>query len=114
MIRRRAELNAWAAEQFEAFDLLVTPTVAYDGHPAAGPYPAAIDGKPAHATGPGTFTIPWNLAHHPAATVRVGVSSRSLPMGMQLIAPRHRDDLVLQVAAAYEREQPWHPHWPAL
>ena len=112
MIRRRAQLVAWAAELFEDIDLLVTPTVAYDGHPAAGPYLSEIDGKPAHATGPGTFTIPWNLAHHPAATVRVGVSSRNMPLGMQLVAPRHRDDLVLQVAAAFERERPWHPRWP--
>jgi aspartyl-tRNA(Asn)/glutamyl-tRNA(Gln) amidotransferase subunit A len=112
MIRRRAELVAWAAELFEEVDLIVTPTVAYDGHPAAGPYPSSIDGKAAHATGPATFTIPWNLAHHPAATLRVGVSSRNMPIGMQLVAPRHRDDLLLQVAAAFERERPWHPVWP--
>ena len=109
MIRRRAQLLAWAAELFEEVDLVVTPTVAYDGHPAAGPYPSEIDGKPAHATGPATFTVPWNLAHHPAATLRVGVSSRNMPLGMQLVAPRHRDDLLLQVAAAFERERPWHP-----
>jgi Asp-tRNA(Asn)/Glu-tRNA(Gln) amidotransferase A subunit family amidase len=114
MIRRRAQLYAWAAELFAEHDLLVTPTVAYDGHPAAGPYPREIDGKPAHATGPGTFTIPWNLAHNPAATVRVGISSRSLPIGMQIVGARHRDELVLQVAAALERELPAHPHWPKL
>jgi aspartyl-tRNA(Asn)/glutamyl-tRNA(Gln) amidotransferase subunit A len=112
MIRRRAQLVAWAAELFEDVDLLVTPTIAYDGHPAAGPYPTEIDGKPAHATGPATFTIPWNLAHHPAATVRVGLSTRNMPIGMQLVAPRHRDDLVLQIAAAFERERPWLPRWP--
>jgi len=114
MIRRRAKLVAWAAELFEQVDVLVTPTVAYDGHAAAGPYPSEIDGKPAHATGPGTFTIPWNLAHHPAATVRVGMSGRGVPLGMQLVAPRHRDDLLLQIAAAFERERPWHPRWPEL
>jgi len=114
MIRRRAELIAWTAQLFEQHDLLLTPTVAYDGHPARGPYPTEIDGKPAHATGPAAFTVPFNLTGHPAATVRVGISSNGLPMGMQIVGPRHRDDLVLQAAAAFERERPWHPNWPQL
>lgn len=114
MIRRRAELVAWTAQLFDSHDLLLTPTMAYDGHPARGPYPAEIDGKPAHATGPAVFTVPFNLTGHPAATVRVGLSSNGLPMGMQIVGPRHRDDLVLQAAAAFERERPWHPNWPNL
>ncbi|MFI5305960.1 MAG: amidase [Polyangiales bacterium] len=113
MIRRRAELFAWCAQLFTEHDLLLTPTMPYDGHPARGPYPTEIAGKPAHATGPGVFTIPFNLSYHPAATVRVGLSRRGLPMGMQIVGPRHRDDLVLQVARAFERERPWHPTWPA-
>jgi len=31
---------------------------------------------------------------------------------MQLVAQRHRDDVALQAALAFERERPWHPHWP--
>jgi len=112
MIRRRAELFAWCARLFEQHDLLLTPTLPYDGFPARGPYPTEIAGKPAHATGPGVFTIPFNLSYHPAATLRVGLSRRGLPIGMQIVGPRHRDDLVLQVAAAFERERPWHPDWP--
>jgi Asp-tRNA(Asn)/Glu-tRNA(Gln) amidotransferase A subunit family amidase len=27
--------------------------------------------------------------------------------GLQIIAPRHRDDLVLQAARAYEKIRPW-------
>jgi Asp-tRNA(Asn)/Glu-tRNA(Gln) amidotransferase A subunit family amidase len=33
-------------------------------------------------------------------------------MGLQIVAPRHRDDLALQAGRAFERERPWHPHWP--
>jgi Asp-tRNA(Asn)/Glu-tRNA(Gln) amidotransferase A subunit family amidase len=33
---------------------------------------------------------------------------------MQLVGPRHRDDLVLGAARAFEQERPWHPDWPEL
>jgi Asp-tRNA(Asn)/Glu-tRNA(Gln) amidotransferase A subunit family amidase len=33
---------------------------------------------------------------------------------MQIVGPRHRDDLVLQVARAFERARPWHPDWPSV
>jgi len=35
-----------------------------------------------------------------------------LPAGLQIVAPRHREDLVLQASYAYERERPWNDHWP--
>ena len=58
------------------------------------------------------FTIPFNLSWHPAASVRAGFSRAGLPVGLQIVGPRHRDDLVLQAARAFERERPWHPEWP--
>lgn len=113
-IRRRARLRNWAARVFETYDLLLTPTFPYDGHPADGPHPSEIEGQDARKSGPGCFTIPFNMTRHPAASVRVGLSSRGLPIGMQIVGPLHRDDLVLQAARAFERERPWHPHWPTL
>jgi aspartyl-tRNA(Asn)/glutamyl-tRNA(Gln) amidotransferase subunit A len=108
----RADLNSWCAEQFERFDLLVTPTVPFDPYPAPGPYPTETEGRPQAWSNVGSFTIPFNLSWHPAATVRIGLSRAGLPMGMQIVAPRHRDDLALQAAFAFERERPWHPRWP--
>ncbi|MFQ5665759.1 MAG: amidase [Candidatus Binatia bacterium] len=108
----RARLNDWCAQLFEHIDLLVTPTVPYDPPPAKGPFPAETEGRKQVLAGVASFTIPFNLSWHPAATVRVGLSRAGLPMGMQIVGPRHRDDLVLQAARAFERERPWHPHWP--
>jgi aspartyl-tRNA(Asn)/glutamyl-tRNA(Gln) amidotransferase subunit A len=108
----RADLNSWCAEQFDRFDLLVTPTVPFDPYPAPGPYPTEVEGRALPWSNVGSFTIPFNLSWHPAATVRIGLSRAGLPMGMQLVAPRHRDDLALQAAFAFERERPWHPRWP--
>lgn len=108
----RAELNDWCAAAFSEYDLLVTPTVPYDPPPAKGPFPSATEGRPQAFAGVASFTIPFNLSWHPAATVRAGVSEAGLPIGLQIVGPRHRDDLVLRAAYAFERECPWHPHWP--
>lgn len=112
--RRRARLSDWCARLFEDYDLLLTPTLSYDPPPARGPFPTETDGRPQLPTGAASFTIPFNFSWHPAATVRVGLSEMGLPMGMQIVGPRHREDLVLQAARLFERERPWHPHWPAV
>ena len=111
---QRARLNEWCAEVFDRVDVLVTPTVPYDPPPAGGPFPEETEGRKQILAGVAAFTIPFNLSWHPAATVRVGLSRNRLPMGMQIVGPRHRDDLVLQMARAFERERPWHPHWPTV
>jgi aspartyl-tRNA(Asn)/glutamyl-tRNA(Gln) amidotransferase subunit A len=108
----RARLSQWCAALFARVDLLVTPTVPYDPPPAGGPFPDETEGRAQIIAGVASFTIPFNLSWHPAATVRVGSSRAQLPIGMQIVGPRHRDDLVLQAARAFERERPWHPRWP--
>jgi aspartyl-tRNA(Asn)/glutamyl-tRNA(Gln) amidotransferase subunit A len=109
--QQREKLNRWCAELFDQVDVLVTPTVPYDAPPAGGPFPEETEGRRQVLAGVAAFTIPFNMSWHPAATVRVGLSRNKLPMGMQIVGPRHRDDLVLQAARAFERERPWHPHW---
>jgi aspartyl-tRNA(Asn)/glutamyl-tRNA(Gln) amidotransferase subunit A len=112
MAKKRAELNAWCAALFEQVDFLLTPTVPYDPPPAKGPFPRETEGRRQRPAGVAAFTIPFNWSWHPAATVRAGLSRRGLPAGLQIVGPRHRDDLVLRAALAFERERPWHPHWP--
>ena len=60
------------------------------------------------------FTYPFNLSGHPAATVRAGFTSNGLPCGLQMVAERHRDDLVIQAAHAFERARPWNDRWPVI
>jgi aspartyl-tRNA(Asn)/glutamyl-tRNA(Gln) amidotransferase subunit A len=109
----RAQLNDWTTGLFEEYDLLVTPTVPFDPPPARGPFPLETEGRQQPPVGVASFTIPFNMSWHPAATVRAGISGAGFPIGMQIVGPRHRDDLVLQAALAFERQQPWHPGWPA-
>ncbi|MEM1246709.1 MAG: amidase [Acidobacteriota bacterium] len=111
--RKRMALNNWCAELFETVDLLVTPTVPYDPPPAGGPFPEEIGGRAQPPAGVASFTIPFNLSGHPALTLRAGLSDRGLPVGVQLVAPRHRDDLALQVGSALEGALPV-CDWPEI
>ncbi len=112
--RGRAAVSRWCAETFERFDLLLTPTVPYDPPLARGPFPEAIEERRQPPAGVASFTIPFNLSWHPAATVRAGFSKVGLPVGLQIVGPRHRDDLVLQAAHAFERARPWSEDWPRI
>jgi len=109
---KRAQLSNWCAGVFEQVDILITPTVPFDPPPAKGPFPDETDGRKQIPVGVASLTIPFNLSWHPAATLRVGLSKAGLPIGLQIIGPRHREDLVLRAARAFEVEQPWHPDWP--
>jgi Asp-tRNA(Asn)/Glu-tRNA(Gln) amidotransferase A subunit family amidase len=40
-------------------------------------------------------------------SVRSGFSDNDLPIGLQIVAGRHRDDLVPQAAYAFEQARPW-------
>ena len=114
MRRMRAELNAWCARMFEQYDILLTPTIPYDAPLARGPLTNEVEGRKQPAANIGSFTMPFNLSWHPAGTVRAGLSKAGLPVGLQIVAPRHRDDRVLQVARAFERATDCFAEWPSL
>lgn len=113
MKKRREELNRWCAGIFDRYDLLLTPTVPYDPPAARGPLSLEVEGREQPPANVGSFTMPFNLSWHPAATLRAGLSDAGLPVGLQLVGSRQRDDLVLQAARAFEREHPWQ-EWPRV
>jgi len=110
----RAELNTALEKYFAEFDLLLTPTMPTEAFAAKGPPPDHIDGQPISLLDAVAFTYPFNLAGHPAATVRAGLTVNGLPAGLQIIGPRYRDELVLQAAYAFEQIRPWNDHWPDM
>lgn len=110
----REQLNRWCGKVFSEYDLLLTPTVPFDAPPARGPFPAETEGRTQPAATVGSFTMPFNLSWHPAATVRAGISEAGLPAGLQIVGPRHRDDLVMQASWAYEQARPWANEWPQV
>jgi aspartyl-tRNA(Asn)/glutamyl-tRNA(Gln) amidotransferase subunit A len=110
----RTDLNRRLAKLFDAYDLLLTPTMPTEAFAAGGPPPSEIDGQPIPLLGAVAFTYPFNLSGHPAASVPAGVTTAGLPAGLQIVGPRHREDLILQAACAYEKIRPWAHKWPLL
>ncbi len=53
------------------------------------------------------FTYPFNLTQQPAASVPCGFTKNGLPVGVQIVAAKYRDLLVLQAAKAYENVSPF-------
>ena len=113
--RLRMQFNEWMRSVFERFDLLLTPMLPTEAFEASGPPPKEIDGvaldDPMQAL---TFSYPFNFSGHPAASVRAGFGADQLPCGLQIVAERHRDDLVMQAAYAYEQARPWNDRWPKI
>ncbi len=115
MARARQAMVGWCASAFARHDLLLMPTVPYDPPPARGPFPAETEGRKQTTASVASFTIPFNMSWHPAASVRAGLSRAGLPVGLQIVGPMHREDLVLRAARAFERVRPWNTGdaaWP--
>jgi amidase/aspartyl-tRNA(Asn)/glutamyl-tRNA(Gln) amidotransferase subunit A len=95
---------------FGECDLLATPTIALPPFP----HPGLGELGPVHVAGQAIdrhigwmFTWPFNLSGQPAVSIPCGWVDNRLPIGLQLVGRRCADGLVLRVAAAIERLQPW-------
>jgi Asp-tRNA(Asn)/Glu-tRNA(Gln) amidotransferase A subunit family amidase len=89
------------------YDLLLTPTMPCAAWPVERG-PEQIEGRPTPTMFDRLpFTYPFNLSGWPAATVPCGFTSEGLPVGLQIVANRHRDSLCLRASAAFEAVQPW-------
>ncbi|MDJ0703299.1 MAG: Asp-tRNA(Asn)/Glu-tRNA(Gln) amidotransferase subunit GatA [Leptolyngbyaceae cyanobacterium MO_188.B28] len=60
------------------------------------------------------MTIPVNLAGLPAMSIPCGFDEGGLPIGLQLIGNALREDLLFEVAYAYEQATSWHERKPSL
>jgi aspartyl-tRNA(Asn)/glutamyl-tRNA(Gln) amidotransferase subunit A len=108
-VRRRQQLVLDAARLFDDVDVVMTPTTAVPAFPAEGPPPEVIDGEPAHPLGASAtpFTMLANLCWNPAVSVPAGRTAAGLPVGLQVMARRHHDEIPLRLARIWEQARPW-------
>ncbi len=99
-----AAIRAAFAAFLGAFDLLLTPTVPCVAWPLAQLGPHMIGGEKVSPRAHAAFTPFVNHARLPAITIPCGCDPSGLPFGLQMIAPRRRDRMLLRAAMRIEDE----------
>ncbi len=105
--RRRTELCQWTESAFERFDVIASPTLPLEAFSVDLPHPFEIEGESVRTHDAFPFTYPFNLSGHPGISLPAGMTDAGLPAGLQLIAPRFREDLLLRLGRRFEEARPW-------
>ncbi len=88
----------------EAYDLLLTPSVATPAFDVGQLTPLNDDGNAWMAWTP--FSFPFNLTQQPAASINCGFTHDGLPVGLQIVGRMFDDAGVFAASAAYEAANP--------
>jgi len=94
---------------FKAVDVIAAPTT-----PGTAFKIGAHAGDPLAMYLEDAFTLPANLAGIPGISFNVGFDHDHLPIGLQLLGPWFREDVLLQTAHAFQFVTDWHMRAPAL
>ena len=60
------------------------------------------------------MTAPFNWSGNPAATLPCGFTKKNLPVGLQIIAPKMKEDELFRASKAFENIFPWHKKRPNI
>lgn len=107
----RTEMLDMFENVFNNFDLLISPTSAClpvlndDKNNTKGP--SIVGGQPMEQLIGFAETFLANLSGHPAMSVPAGFSDNGLPIGMQIIGKKIRENNIFAAAATLEKIQPW-------
>jgi aspartyl-tRNA(Asn)/glutamyl-tRNA(Gln) amidotransferase subunit A len=96
-------------EAFQNVDMIaapVAPTTAFEigGH----------RGDPLSMYLEDIYTLPANLAGVPGLAFPVGFDSQGLPIGMQLMGPHFRENMLFKAAYVYQQTTEWHKREPVF
>ena len=92
---------------FEQVDLIACPSA-----PTTAFEIGAHKGDPLSMYLEDVFTLPASLAGVPGISFPVGFDGKGLPVGLQLIAPHFREDLLFKTTHAYQQVTEWHKTYP--
>ena len=104
---RRVELNVVMADMFNQIDLVLAATNPSTAFDAEGHLPSVFGGRESDPGNNGRLTAPSNLYGNPAISLPAGNAGDGLPVGLQVLAAHHREQLLLDVALLWERTRPW-------
>ena len=107
----RTEIFDMMQGAFQKYDLIISPTTTCtpvkNDHANLTPGPAEVNGIKVEPLIGFCETFFCNFSGNPAASIPAGLTSESLPVGMQIIGKRFHDEDVLTASAAFEKHQPW-------
>ena len=112
-VNARGALGEHMKRFHQKYDLLLTPSTAIPAFAAGVVAPERPAGEE-DWTWWTPFSFPFNLTQQPAMSVPCGFSRDGLPIGLQLVGPMQREDLVLRAAHAYQQETNHHLRRPPL
>jgi aspartyl-tRNA(Asn)/glutamyl-tRNA(Gln) amidotransferase subunit A len=105
--RVRTMIRREMGEAFEKTDILIAPTTPTPAFPIG----EKVD-DPLQMYLSDVFTIPVNIAGIAGISVPCGLSKTGLPVGVQFISPAFKEDVLLNMAYAYEQERGEFPECP--
>ncbi|RZT84080.1 aspartyl-tRNA(Asn)/glutamyl-tRNA(Gln) amidotransferase subunit A [Pseudonocardia sediminis] len=108
----RNELGTLMGQFHTEYDLLLTPALPITAFPGGLEVPEGSANPRWWSWTP--FTYPFNMTQQPATSVPCGFTAAGLPVGLQVVGPRHADATVIAAAYAYEQATEHHLRRPAL
>lgn len=101
-------IRAAAAKLFCEIDYVISPVSPVVNFAAELASPLNDPAKPFEHI---AFTVPWNMAENPAASINGGFDKKGFPIGVQIVGRRFDDIGVLGMAKAFEglrgAQKPW-------
>jgi aspartyl-tRNA(Asn)/glutamyl-tRNA(Gln) amidotransferase subunit A len=101
-------IRAAAAKLFANFDYVLSPVSPVVNFAAELASPLNDPEKPFEHI---AYTVPWNMAENPAASINGGYDAKGFPIGVQIVGRRFDDLGVLGMAKAFEAmrgpQRPW-------
>jgi Asp-tRNA(Asn)/Glu-tRNA(Gln) amidotransferase A subunit family amidase len=98
---RAEEIAAWFSERLRGVDVLIAPATPFPAPPASAELVEIRAGVTlgVHRGAVSAMTRPVSLSLLPALSIPSGLSGDGLPLGIQLIARRRQERLLLETAA---------------
>src|SRR4051794_40611460 len=103
-------IRAAAAKLFCDIDYVISPVAPVVKFAADLASPINDPAKPFEHI---CYTVPWNMAENPAASINGGYDKNGFPIGVQIIGRRFDDIGVLRMAKAFEAMRGPQKPWPA-